>query len=125
VSCQIVRSNGIMLVACSRSKRGPSCSYCSRPGTLLCDFPVQDGKTCDKRLCGQCAKETGKDEHQCRIHQIRGDLPWRAAAAVLLVAVLLGACRDAGKPVIYDEYECRSCAAGEYCPQFCTERGRP
>ena len=123
MSCQVVRSNGIVLIACSRSKRGPSCKYCSRPGTLLCDFPVADGKTCDNRLCGQCAKETGKDEHQCRIHQIRGDLPWQAAAVLLLV-LALASCNDAAKPVVYD-YECNGCAAGAYCPQFCTERRSP
>lgn len=44
----------------------------------------------------------------------------RTGFAALLLAMT--GCNEAARPVAFDEYECRSCAAGQYCPQFCTEK---
>lgn len=70
-------------IICSRGRRPRKCSYCSRPHTKLCDFVVGHGpgespsmsgmaatKTCDKPICGQCARHTEPDTDVCRIHPV-------------------------------------------------------
>ena len=49
---------------------GPHCSdhRCGDVGTLLCDFPVGNGKTCDKPICESHATEIGPDTHYCPAH---------------------------------------------------------
>jgi hypothetical protein len=41
---------------------------CDREGTLLCDWPMGRGKTCDLPLCPGHAREIGDDRHLCPIH---------------------------------------------------------
>lgn len=76
-------------IVCHRGKSAfvqPRCAYCKRPSSKLCDFvvgfktmlmthPPKPGEpqTCDKRLCGECARKVGPDKDHCRIHKIRGD----------------------------------------------------
>lgn len=49
---------------------GPHCqaARCGRIGDLLCDFPVGDGKTCDRPLCEHHAVEVAPDMHYCPAH---------------------------------------------------------
>lgn len=73
MGCQIVRTgDGFAVIACTRtpSKR---CAYCTRPHVKLCDFRAAPGKTCDAKLCGQCAVAAGPGRDHCRIHAVRGD----------------------------------------------------
>lgn len=58
-------------------RRTAKCDYCSRTHSYLCDFPVKGGKTCDAKICGECADEVGDDVHHCRIHRLRGDAEQR------------------------------------------------
>lgn len=41
------------------------CGYLS---DILCDFPIGRGKTCDMRLCPDCAQHIGEDRDLCAIH---------------------------------------------------------
>lgn len=47
---------------------GDHCSDCGDVGFNLCDFPVGDGKTCDRSLCEFHAHEVGPDIHYCEHH---------------------------------------------------------
>lgn len=60
--------DGTVAIVCGRSRRGPSCKDCRAPATLLCDYPVGAGKTCDRRVCEGHAHEIGPDLHYCRTH---------------------------------------------------------
>lgn len=49
-------------------KLGPACSFCGWVSEFLCDFPVGDGKTCDRKMCADCAREVASDTHYCDDH---------------------------------------------------------
>jgi hypothetical protein len=49
---------------------GGHCTECAAPGDNLCDYPVGDGKTCDRPLCDDHAKQVANDVHYCRDHFI-------------------------------------------------------
>lgn len=42
--------------------------YCGSVTEALCDYPVGDGRTCDRMLCGECGTEVAPDLHYCRAH---------------------------------------------------------
>lgn len=45
------------------------CAFCRLTWDgLLCDYPVGDGKTCDKPLCNGHARQVGPDLHYCHDH---------------------------------------------------------
>lgn len=44
------------------------CIECGFDSSLLCDFPVSDGKTCDAKICESCAHEIGPNMHYCNTH---------------------------------------------------------
>lgn len=85
MACNVFKTDGgVTVIACGPRGRTPKCFYCPRPGTKLCDFVVgsqdapgttfKDGKrvplTCDRRLCGQCARHTEPDTDVCRVHPV-------------------------------------------------------
>lgn len=47
---------------------GPHCADCAAVGDLLCDYPVGDGKTCDRPMCDDHAHEIGPELHYCEAH---------------------------------------------------------
>lgn len=47
---------------------GPHCSDCGAGANYLCDFPVGDGKTCDRHICGYHAHEVAPEVHYCDGH---------------------------------------------------------
>lgn len=49
--------------------RTRKCRYCINPATLLCDFEVEPGKTCDQRICGEHAQVVGENLHHCPEHR--------------------------------------------------------
>lgn len=62
-------------IVCTRGRqppRLPMCwvSHCSSPGVKLCDWPVGDGKTCDRSICGRHAKNVGPDKDYCPGHWV-------------------------------------------------------
>lgn len=58
--------------ACSRGprKKAPRCLYCGREnaGTILCDFDVGNGRTCDRAMCPGCAVHVGPNRDHCPDH---------------------------------------------------------
>lgn len=50
------------------------CADCIQVGDYLCDYPVGDGKTCDRAMCDTHAHEVGPDLHYCEAHY----KAWRA-----------------------------------------------
>ena len=59
-------------IAGAPRKRGPenwgASGQCMAPSGYLCDWPVRDGKTCDRALCGAHATPVGKNRHFCPEH---------------------------------------------------------
>lgn len=47
---------------------GPHCADCSQLGEFLCDYPVGDGKTCDRAICEDHANEIAPEIHYCAGH---------------------------------------------------------
>ena len=68
--CQHVKiPGGGYAIICGRGKRPIICSVCHRIGSKLCDWPVGNGKTCDRPLCDACAVSGGKEIDFCPSHQ--------------------------------------------------------
>lgn len=52
------------------------CSFCAKPSTLLCDYPLESelnrngikGSTCDKPLCESCALRPRPGKDYCPDH---------------------------------------------------------
>lgn len=53
---------------------GPHCADCGAVGNYLCDYPVGDGKTCDRNVCNRHAHEIAPNMHYCDQHYTE----WRA-----------------------------------------------
>lgn len=47
---------------------GPHCADCSDVGANLCDFPVGEGKTCDRTLCTYHSKQVAPNVDYCPAH---------------------------------------------------------
>lgn len=47
---------------------GPHCADCGAVGDNLCDYPVGDGKTCDRNICDRHAHEIAPNMHYCDQH---------------------------------------------------------
>lgn len=48
---------------------------CMAISSLLCDWPLEGGRTCDAPLCDEHALAIGPDRHLCPLHaQRRGEL---------------------------------------------------
>jgi hypothetical protein len=57
------------VIVCTRSNlRFRSCRYCGRFTTILCDFPIASGKTCDAPVCVDCSTPVGEDKDYCKVH---------------------------------------------------------
>lgn len=62
-------------IICSRGRRAAKpCHYCGKPSTSLCDYPIRDGKTCDKPMCNYCKTNVGPDLDVCREHNNPEDI---------------------------------------------------
>lgn len=46
----------------------PPCADCLDIGNFLCDYPVGDGKTCDRSMCASHAHEIAPEIHYCDGH---------------------------------------------------------
>lgn len=47
---------------------GPHCADCGDAGDNLCDYPVGDGKTCDRNICDFHSREIAPNMHYCDQH---------------------------------------------------------
>lgn len=73
MTCTITKIPGGFIATCTRGQpaRAP-CSTCkSQPHEKLCDFPLRGesaGRTCDAKLCANCAVNVGADRDLCPAH---------------------------------------------------------
>jgi hypothetical protein len=52
---------------------GPPCVHCGGVSEALCDFPLGDeGRTCDRALCLECAPTVDADKNYCHEHDEHG-----------------------------------------------------
>jgi len=56
----------VALVGLSSADR--KAERCSDMSEFLCDWPFENGKTCDAPLCRSHANEVGKNRHYCPVH---------------------------------------------------------
>lgn len=71
----------ISIFQCFPNKSRGTCHYCTRRATQVCAFPVEgtdgDGRqapgTCDRPVCGQCAKERSGFAY-CNFHAMQKSL---------------------------------------------------
>lgn len=62
---------GATAIVCSRgsSKQSPcDTPGCGRPHLALCDYPLKNGKTCDRKMCNLHRKSVGPDRDYCGPH---------------------------------------------------------
>lgn len=57
---------------------GPHCADCGDTGDNLCDYPVGDGKTCDRSICEYHSHEVAPNMHYCDQHYAE----WKASSAL-------------------------------------------
>ena len=66
---RLVGSDGSVIMICSRGRKPVTpCYYCGKPMTSLCDYPVGEGKTCDRPMCNKCKTKIGPDLDVCQEH---------------------------------------------------------
>ena len=71
MKCQVVRlPGGETAIVCGRGPRPQKCSApgCGRLSVALCDWPVSDHRTCDKRLCAEHRVKQGPNRDFCPEH---------------------------------------------------------
>lgn len=61
------------MIVCGHRPRRKQCCSCKGYAGLQCDYPIAEGKTCDKHVCRSCARAIGPDVDYCPFH--RGDPP--------------------------------------------------
>lgn len=59
------RSDGRMFIC---GDLGPHCAECADLAGYLCDYPVGEGKTCDRGLCESHISEVAPGLHYCAAH---------------------------------------------------------
>ena len=73
---KIVSPDGTMVgFVCSRGRQPRKlCHYCGKPAMVLCDYPLGNGKTCDKPMCNSCRTKIGPNLDVCREHRNPADI---------------------------------------------------
>lgn len=51
-----------------RGNLGPHCADCAWVADNLCDYPVGNDKTCDRKICHQHSNCVGENMHYCDVH---------------------------------------------------------
>ena len=62
-------SGGGYAIVCTRGRKAKPCAFCGKPSDKLCDWPVGNGKTCDKPCCVKCSRHVGPDQDFCKDHE--------------------------------------------------------
>lgn len=71
----ITGEGGVRGYVCGPRSRGKRCRWCTREHTLLCDHPLEGGRTCDAPMCRDHAHEVGPDRHLCPDHRPGREAP--------------------------------------------------
>ena len=70
--CEHVKIGDSYAIVCSRGSQ-KKCKDCGRKCTKLCDFPLTNGKTCDRPMCDAHAVNQAPEIDFCLIHS---RIPW-------------------------------------------------
>ena len=62
------RHEGARIFMCGENLELQNCADCTHVADYLCDYPVGDGKTCDRAMCDTHAHEIGPNLHYCDSH---------------------------------------------------------
>lgn len=62
--------DGVRAIACGPRRRSRRCK-CGRPASLLCDWKVEAGRTCDAPLCAECTHKPADGKDLCPTHAER------------------------------------------------------
>ena len=58
-----------MVICTKGSVKIQYCDFCGSPfADALCDYPIGDGKTCDRKLCSKCRAHVGMNTDLCPKH---------------------------------------------------------
>lgn len=79
MACHSVQlPDGTRAIVCGPKPRRQRCSSCNRLGaTLLCDWKIGDGRTCDKPICADCTHSPAPGKDLCPEHAAE----WKARTA--------------------------------------------
>jgi protein-arginine kinase activator protein McsA len=70
MACEYVKFGDTVAICCSRGTKPKWCAFChERPATKLCDYKLENGKTCDAPICDHCTTNGGKDIDYCPRHK--------------------------------------------------------
>jgi len=69
--CKVVQVEGVTMIVKIAPPRARVCSVCRKWARdhRLCDFPIGNGKTCDRVLCLKCAHHVEPDLDYCPPHE--------------------------------------------------------
>lgn len=65
--CSTLKIGETVAIVCGPRARRKRCA-CGETGRFLCDWKIGKGRTCDKPLCKEHAKQVGEDKHICPKH---------------------------------------------------------
>lgn len=65
----IKMSGKAQLPCCAVVERDGRRQRCAGISSMLCDYPLTEGGTCDAPLCADHAHQVGQDRHLCQIHR--------------------------------------------------------
>lgn len=67
--CYVLRDadGGAIGLVCG--KFGPPCADCGGIAGFLCDYPLANGRACNRVMCARCGTEVATDTHYCRAHK--------------------------------------------------------
>jgi hypothetical protein len=62
--------NGATAIVCTRGTTKAACDTpgCQRVHMALCDYPLANGKTCDRKMCDGHRKPVGANRDYCPAH---------------------------------------------------------
>ena len=69
--CHKITGDKVLIFLCGMPGAFTRCGWCGRDGTRLCDYPVGDGKTCDRHACPRCMKRVGRNKDYCPLHKAK------------------------------------------------------
>lgn len=68
MTCEFVTlPSGHRAIVCGPRQRSRKCA-CGGRATLLCDWKIGDGRTCDADICSNCTTKPAPDKDLCPDH---------------------------------------------------------
>ena len=65
---RLYKRDGGLLFMCGANSDDIHCSNCADVGDYLCDYPIGDGKTCDRGMCDAHRHNVAPEVDYCALH---------------------------------------------------------